>query len=142
MGAAFLSQFLKTRIDIKSKFTIENGSGLSLKNRLSADQLCNLLVYMQNHFEVFPEFLASLPSAGIDGTLKDRFKNYSQLKGKVRAKTGTLTQPQSVSSLAGYLHHKTHGWVAFAIIENGQVGQKQPSIASMRNIQEKLLYNL
>jgi D-alanyl-D-alanine carboxypeptidase/D-alanyl-D-alanine-endopeptidase (penicillin-binding protein 4) len=141
-GAKALENFLKRKVGVRTDFTLKNGSGLSTSNRLSADQLCDLLVFMQKRIELFPEFLASLPASGTDGTLKDRFKKYGLLKGKVRAKTGTLTQPVSVSSLAGYFVHEKHGWVAFAIIENGRKGKSQPSITSLRNLQEKLIYSL
>jgi len=85
--------------------------------------------------------LSSLPASGVDGTLKDRFKKskFRGLIGNVRAKTGTLTEPVSASSLAGYVRHPVHGMVAFAIIQNGITGKKQPSIGALRDSQEESL---
>ena len=47
-----------------------DGSGLSRYNLINAELLTKLLVYMYDNFELMPEYLASLPIAGVDGTLK------------------------------------------------------------------------
>lgn len=137
-GIQVLRSFLKRKIGIKSPFILETGSGLSPENRLSAHQMIKLLAYMERRFDLFPEFLNSLPAAGYDGTLHDRFDE-NRGKGVVRAKTGTLTAPVSVASLAGYVRHQSHGLVAFAIIENGSPGYKQPSLYDLRKRQDKAL---
>jgi D-alanyl-D-alanine carboxypeptidase/D-alanyl-D-alanine-endopeptidase (penicillin-binding protein 4) len=120
---------------------VVNGSGLSTNNRLSARNLTDVLVYAAEKMEIFPEFLASLPASGWDGTLKKRFDDPGMklLSGKVRAKTGTLSQPVSVSSLAGYVRHPVHGLVAFAIVQNGIPGRNQPSIDGLRRSQDAML---
>ena len=94
---------------------------------------------METRADIFPEFLASLPASGRDGTLKKRFDVMSTQSaiGKVRAKTGTLTQPVTVSSLAGYLRHPQHGWIAFAIMQNGKSRKRQPSVLDLRAKQDK-----
>ena len=105
-GVERITAFMKNKVGIRSKFVIKNGSGLSTTNRLSAHQLNQLLVYIYGRLDLFPEFLSSMPASGWDGTLKDRFKKHDRtikLVGKVRAKTGTLTEPRTVSSLAGYM---------------------------------------
>lgn len=143
-GQAVMNQFLVTKAGLKTPFQIYNGSGLDTRNRLNAAHLVQLLQYMAGRLELFPEFIASLPSAGHDGTLSDRFNRgkLSQLKGIVRAKTGTLTSPVSVASLAGYMHHPQHGLIAFAIIENGVPKKAQPSILDLRYRQEQALLKL
>ncbi|MEZ4742740.1 MAG: D-alanyl-D-alanine carboxypeptidase/D-alanyl-D-alanine-endopeptidase [Bdellovibrionota bacterium] len=138
-GVSVIETFLRNDVGIKSRFVLQNGSGLSIKNRFNADQLCQLLKYMAERMDVFPEFLSSLPASGLTGTLKKRFldKSYKDLIGKIRAKTGTLQEPISVSSLAGYVNHPIHGLLAFAIIQNGISGKKQPSIDELRRQQDK-----
>jgi PBP4 family serine-type D-alanyl-D-alanine carboxypeptidase len=79
---------------------IKNGSGMGDSNRMSARQITELLRFVWTQKSFFPEYVYSLPSAGIDGTLKSRFKE-SRLKGIVRAKTGTLND-YGVSTIAGY----------------------------------------
>lgn len=143
-GIAVIRDFLKKDVGIKSEFILENGSGLATENRITARQVTDILTYMERHMEVFPEFLASLPATGWDGTLKKRFGkgDTETLKGLVRAKTGTLSDPISVAGLAGYYRHPKHGMVGFCIIENGSEGKAQPPIADLRDRQDKVLVAL
>lgn len=76
---------------------IDNGSGLSRATRISVLQMAKVLGAAY-HSRYAPEFLASLPLAGIDGTLRSRMK--SSAAGTVRLKTGHL---DGVSGVAGYV---------------------------------------
>ncbi|MCX8098299.1 MAG: D-alanyl-D-alanine carboxypeptidase/D-alanyl-D-alanine-endopeptidase [Casimicrobiaceae bacterium] len=77
---------------------VENGSGLSRLERLSARQLAQVLEYgMKAPWAA--EFVASLPVAGVDGTLARRLTG-GTTQGRAFLKTGTLA---GVKSLAGYL---------------------------------------
>jgi len=69
---------------------------------------------MNEDFELWPEFLASLPIAGVDGTLQRRFRNEDLLR-KVRAKTGKIS---GVTSLSGYAVNERDETFAFAILMN------------------------
>ncbi|ASK28168.1 D-alanyl-D-alanine carboxypeptidase/D-alanyl-D-alanine endopeptidase [Neisseria chenwenguii] len=74
---------------------MENGAGLSRQSRLSAKMMAQLLE--KAYFSPFSqEFIQTLPRAGMDGTLKTRFK---QAGANLRLKTGTL---KNVRALAGY----------------------------------------
>lgn len=77
---------------------LENGVGLSRVEQISARHLGAIL---QHGFtsRYMPEYLSSLPIAGIDGTLQRRF-GASELSGRLHAKTGSL---DNVRTLAGYL---------------------------------------
>lgn len=92
---------------------MEDGSGLSPNNFVTPRQFVNLLTYMykSNHFI---DFFNSLPIAGIDGTLGKRMSN-SLAKGKLRAKTGYLS---NVRSLSGYAFTADDEPIAFSIIVN------------------------
>jgi D-alanyl-D-alanine carboxypeptidase/D-alanyl-D-alanine-endopeptidase (penicillin-binding protein 4) len=140
-GIAVLTDFLKTDVGIKGSFVLENGSGLATENRLSARQVVDVLAYMEKRMEVFPEFLASLPATGWDGTLKKRFGagDAGEMKGLFRAKSGTLTEPVAVAALAGYFRHPKHGLTAFCILENGNKGETQPAITDLRDKQDQVL---
>ena len=76
---------------------LDNGSGLSRQERISASQL-NLLLLDAWRNPLMPEFIASLPLAGVDGTMKKRL-NGSPAAGRAHIKTGTL---DGVRSAAGY----------------------------------------
>jgi D-alanyl-D-alanine carboxypeptidase/D-alanyl-D-alanine-endopeptidase (penicillin-binding protein 4) len=112
---------------------IKNGSGMGDSNRMSCRQIVELLSYVNKSKSYLPEYLYALPSAGVDGTLKSRFKN-SRFKGVVRGKTGTLND-FGVHSIAGYvlLPKKTY---AFAIIFNNETGHSQ---FHQWEMQEKIL---
>ncbi len=144
-GRLAIRDYLVKTIGLKPTFVLRNGSGLSTENRFNAQSISRLLRVTSQEMSVFPEFLSSLPASGIDGTLKKRFTKakFRDLIATVRAKTGTLTEPVSVSSLAGYIRHPRHGLVSFAIIQNGVKRKKQPSIEVLRDSQEEaLLYFL
>ncbi|HMM53611.1 MAG TPA: D-alanyl-D-alanine carboxypeptidase/D-alanyl-D-alanine-endopeptidase [Candidatus Desulfobacillus sp.] len=80
------------------ELAIENGAGLSRSDRISAESLGRLL---QAAWEspLMPEFIASLPLAGIDGTMRKRM-NGSGAAGRAHVKTGYL---EGVRALAGYV---------------------------------------
>ena len=59
---------------------------------------------------------ATLPIAGVDGTLRNRFSN-SPLKGKMWAKTGTLNES---TGMVGYLTANSGKTIAFSILVNGR----------------------
>jgi len=76
---------------------IDNGSGLSRATHISVLQMAQVLsaAYRSRYA---PEFIASLPLAGVDGTLRSRMKNTAA--GTVRLKTGHI---DTVSGVAGYV---------------------------------------
>jgi len=69
---------------------------------------------MNEDFELWPEFLSSLPIAGVDGTLQRRFRKEDLLR-KVRAKTGYVS---GVTTLSGYAVNEANETFAFAILLN------------------------
>ena len=118
--------------DKKSYPVVSNGSGMGGENRVSPANIITLLKYAWQQKAYTPEFIYALSIAGVDGTLKTRFKK-SHLKGIVRAKTGTLNT-RGVSNLAGYvmLPQKTY---AFVILVNN----KKKSQYSHWTLQQKIL---
>lgn len=98
-----------------STYRIADGSGLSLYNHLTAEMEVMLLRHAFRSPHIFPSLYASLPIAGIDGTLRDRMRGTAAC-GNVRAKTGSL---ESVSTLAGYCQAANGHWLCFAILNNG-----------------------
>lgn len=95
---ASVRAWMRERGISESGMVIENGSGLSRLERLTAQQLAGILVAGQKS-PWAPEFIASLPLAGLDGTLRRRLKG-TPAEGRARLKTGTL---RNVVALAGYV---------------------------------------
>lgn len=87
---AFLRSCTEGRIE---GIEINDGSGLSPKNRVTPRQIVAVLRAMKDR----PVFVDSLAVPGEDGTLRKRLKKFA---GKLRAKTGYLA---GVSALSGYL---------------------------------------
>lgn len=77
---------------------LENGSGLSRAERIRPSQLAAVLE-AASASRWAPEFLASLPIAGVDGAMTQRLRE-SPAAGRARIKTGTL---RDVSAIAGYV---------------------------------------
>lgn len=79
------------------ELVVDNGAGLSRSERISAGSINRLLLTAWRS-PVMPEFIASLPLAGLDGTMKKRL-NGAPAAGRAHIKTGTLN---GVRSAAGY----------------------------------------
>ena len=101
-------------------YRFADGSGLSLYNYVSAELEVMLLRYAWRNRRIYDCLEPSLPVAGVDGTLEKRMKGEFTL-GNVRAKTGTLT---GISSLAGYLYAFDGRPLAFCIINQGVMRNK------------------
>jgi D-alanyl-D-alanine carboxypeptidase/D-alanyl-D-alanine-endopeptidase (penicillin-binding protein 4) len=98
-------------VDTRGLF-IDNGSGLSRDSRLSARTLGELLVYAWRQ-PWMPELLASLPIAGVDGTMARRLR-YEPIEGRAHVKTGTL---RNASCIAGYVLDKDgRRWVVVVLV--------------------------
>jgi D-alanyl-D-alanine carboxypeptidase/D-alanyl-D-alanine-endopeptidase (penicillin-binding protein 4) len=106
-------------VDSKSYAQVD-GSGLSRNNRATPSALVTLLEGM---FTNDPNglFYQSLAVAGVNGTLRNRFRN-TLVQGQFHGKTGTL---RGVRALSGYLDNPNYGTIALSIVVNqpGQSGQ-------------------
>ena len=80
-----------------AELVLDNGSGLSRSERISAGSLNRLLQDAWKN-PVMPEFVSSMPIVGIDGTMKKRLAD-SAATGRAHIKTGTL---DGVKTAAGY----------------------------------------
>lgn len=106
-GAAATQAFAE---DSGAGFSINDGSGLSYANRVTAEGMVRLL-WAAEDAPWYEALRRSLPTGG-QGTLRDRLQGIP-----VRAKTGTLTD---VSALSGWvLTDGTGTWVEFSILGSG-----------------------
>ena len=97
-GAEVIKTWLANKGFNFNELVIENGSGLSRLERISATHLAQMLVGAYNS-PVMPELMASLPILSLDGTAQKRLKD-SAASGHAHLKTGSL---DGVSAIAGYL---------------------------------------
>ncbi len=97
-GGRAMREWAKLRGFDVPELVVENGSGLSRKERISAKGMAKFLEYgLTAPFAA--DFVKSLPIAATDGTLTRRFLEKAA-SGNAYLKTGTLT---GVKALAGYL---------------------------------------
>jgi D-alanyl-D-alanine carboxypeptidase/D-alanyl-D-alanine-endopeptidase (penicillin-binding protein 4) len=101
-----------------SPLRMTDGSGLSRENRVTARMLSDLLAAMSAHPHA-ATFRESLPIGGVDGSLRKRL---AEVKGRVRAKTGTIG---GVRSLSGYAETADGRTVAFSIVCNDIKGDEE-----------------
>lgn len=111
---------------------VNNPSGFSRKNSLSALGLTQILKSIQNSFGFYPELVAGLPISGRDGTLKSRLSKMAQ---KVRAKTGYMT---GIVSLAGYIDRGPGRVATFAFIFNGPASKADEAKSLMDTLCERI----
>lgn len=116
-GMTLINQHMRDLKVPSTEYELYNPSGLTRDNKMSANAVWMVLKHLRNDFRVQPEFLTSLPIAGVDGTLKRRMKN-GVAERWVRAKTGFLT---GVVTLAGYAGRADGQVVTFTFIYNGSV---------------------
>jgi D-alanyl-D-alanine carboxypeptidase/D-alanyl-D-alanine-endopeptidase (penicillin-binding protein 4) len=90
--------WLRSRGIADTGLVLDNGSGLSRTARIAPVQMAGVL-QAGLRSDWAPEFLASLPIAAIDGTMRRRLLD-SPAAGHARLKTGTLN---GVSAVAGYV---------------------------------------
>ncbi|GAB1720742.1 MAG: D-Ala-D-Ala carboxypeptidase PBP3, Serine peptidase, MEROPS family S13 [Nitrosospira sp.] len=83
------------------ELVIENGSGLSRNERISAGHIGKLLLRAFQS-PVMPEFISSLPITGIDGTMKKRLEGTAAAR-QAHIKTGLL---EGARTMAGYMLDK------------------------------------
>ena len=97
-GAAVVRSWLAGKGIDAPEMAIENGSGLSHNERIAAVTMGRLLEAVF-HSSLMPEFIASLPLAGNDGTMRSRLKEQA-VSGHAHIKTGMLN---GVRAIAGYV---------------------------------------
>lgn len=110
------------------ELVIENGSGLSRNERISAQHLGELLIHAFGS-PVMSELMSSLPVAAVDGTLRQRMKQ-SGVAGRAHMKTGSVNGSRA---LAGYLLDASgRRWVVVFMAGH-------PNAAASRTAQDALL---
>ncbi len=97
-GAQVIKEWVQAKGWQFDELVIENGAGLSRKERISAAHMGQMLVGAYQS-PVMPELMSSLPIIALDGTMKKRMVD-SPIQGRAHLKTGSLT---GVFALAGYV---------------------------------------
>lgn len=95
-----------------------DGSGLSRHDLITPRAVVTLLKYAQAQ-TWFAPYYASLPVAGIDGSLQDRMKG-TVAAGRIHAKTGSV---EHVRTLSGFAETPSGRKLIFSFLSNNQGGK-------------------
>lgn len=113
-GTEYITNFWKGRGVDMDGFFMEDGSGLSARDAVSARQLASILRMSAVDNSFSAAYFDSFPRAGETGTIKNMFKNTKGV-GRIRAKSGSMTR---VRSYTGYATTLKGQQVSFSIIVN------------------------
>ena len=115
-----LRAWLAGRALAMPELVLDNGAGLSRIERLSAASLARLL-HLAFASPLMPEFVSSLPLAGVDGTMRRR----EAATGYAHIKTGLLAD---VRAIAGYVHARSgQRYVVVSIVNHPNARDAQPA---------------
>jgi len=132
-GTRVVRQFLVNAGVSDQDFFFYDGSGMSMDDRIAPRANTQLLAWVARQ-PWGPAFRATLPVAGVDGTLTSRFRN-SPLKGKLSAKTGTLNE---TIALSGYLTAASGKTLVFSVMVNGHRPGSNAETAAVERICEAI----
>ena len=132
VGVEYLRKFLKEELKQTNKaIVVHDGCGLCIHNHLSPAVLVAVLRYGYIHKPIYKVLMRELSISGVDGTLRSEM-NSPKLKGLVHGKTGTLSHPYGISSLAGYCKGGNGHLLAFSIVDS------EMSVLDARVLQKRL----
>jgi serine-type D-Ala-D-Ala carboxypeptidase/endopeptidase (penicillin-binding protein 4) len=112
-GLEVLRGFLNQAGISPQEHVFYDGSGLSRQNLVTPHAVVELLRYVLTQ-PWGASFRATLPVAGVDGSLSERFRD-PRLQGRIEAKTGSL---DGVKTLSGYATTDSGEQVAFSVLTN------------------------
>ncbi|MSQ89265.1 MAG: D-alanyl-D-alanine carboxypeptidase/D-alanyl-D-alanine-endopeptidase [Betaproteobacteria bacterium] len=126
-AAAALKAWIARMGIVAPELVMENGSGLSRIERISAANLANLLQAAWRS-AVMPEFIASLPVAAVDGTMRRRLKGEG-IAGQAHIKTGLLS---GARAMAGYvLDRSGRRHVVVMLVNHANAHGAQPAMDAL-----------
>ena len=122
---AALRQWWQQRVGAQTLPVVENGAGLSREERVTAQGLARML-QLAWASPVMPEFVASLPVLGVDGTLR---RNQARASGLAHLKTGSL---RDTSAIAGFVHAASgRRYVLVAMVNDSRAAAARPALDAL-----------
>ncbi|MBL8310321.1 MAG: D-alanyl-D-alanine carboxypeptidase/D-alanyl-D-alanine-endopeptidase [Burkholderiales bacterium] len=120
-SSALVQRWLDARQIARDGLFMENGSGLSRRERISPLTLARTLVAAQAS-PWFAEFLSTFPIVGVDGAMRQRLAD-TPVAQQGRIKTGSL---RDVASVAGYVSDaRGERYVVVAMINHPEASGKR-----------------
>lgn len=106
-----------------AQLTMSNGAGLSRDTRVTT-ALLNQVLQSAWGSPYMPEFVASLPVNGMDGTMRNRLRG-SRMSGRMHIKTGSLDEAVAV---AGFVYSQNNKVYTVSGIVNHELADRGPGV--------------
>ncbi len=106
-----------------------DGSGLSRHDLVTPRAIVTLLKYAEGQ-TWFAPYYASLPVAGVDGSLQDRMKG-TLAAGRIHAKTGSV---EHVRTLSGFAETPSGRRLIFSFLSNNQGGKSHEAADALNGL--------
>lgn len=119
-GSRAVSEFLETKVGIPGdEFNIEDGSGVSVNNRMSPSNMVKFLSWMYKS-PLSNHFLNALPTIGLDGTIRGRVEK--------KAKRNILRAEEihAPATLSGFVYGNGKPSAIFSMMIDGLIPPKDP----------------
>lgn len=121
-GRELISQYLSGLGVEQNQFYVDDGSGLSKRNRLSAEAITKVLLDVYNGVN-WQLYRNSFAVGGVDGTISRHFREQNY-KGRILGKTGYINSAKSFSGVCT----TDKGDFLFSILANDTDGQTREAI--------------
>ena len=126
-SVAAIRAWMASRKITAPELVMENGSGLSRNERISAANLAAMLQAAWGS-AVMPEFVSSMPIVGTDGTMRRRVKGEG-VAGQAHIKSGLLSD---VRAMAGYvLDRRGKRHIVVMLVNHSAAHQAQPAMDAL-----------
>jgi D-alanyl-D-alanine carboxypeptidase/D-alanyl-D-alanine-endopeptidase (penicillin-binding protein 4) len=122
----FPADFYQAAGIVEGEVVQSDGSGLSRHDLVTPRAIVALLQYAQQQ-PWFAPFYASLPVAGVDGTLEPLLKT-TVAAGRIHAKTGSV---EHVRTRSGYADTLTGRRLIFSFMANNQFGRNHETMDAL-----------
>jgi serine-type D-Ala-D-Ala carboxypeptidase/endopeptidase (penicillin-binding protein 4) len=122
-GADAMAEWGKSRGISLEHFDIDNGSGLSRSTRITTSAMAKVLSAAY-HSRYAPEFMTSLPLAGIDGTMRGKLRETPA--GAVRLKSGHLNDVNGIAGFVSAASGRTYAVVSIVNHPRAVLGAGDP----------------
>lgn len=130
-GVEAVLEFWEGRGFDTETFFMEDGSGLSARNAVSAFNMSSLMSKVARDENLFPAFYNSLAIGGQSGTVKYLFSKNKAVGSRIRVKSGSIRR---VRAYCGYAKTQSGKIVAFSIMANNFSGSSTPIRQRMETI--------
>jgi len=120
-GIEAMKNYLELKSLDSTQLSLDNGAGLSRDTRVTTDLMTGLL---QSAWAspYMPEFVASLPINGLDGTMRNRVRG-TTMSGRMHVKTGSLDE---VAAVAGFVYSQSNTIYTVVGIVNHELADRGP----------------